>query len=277
MKPFLSTKDFMLSQEVFELYYHQELDMLETKPKPTDLGKYYSSEAYISHSDGKHSFFEKVYQYAKQFTIRKKVRLLRKYRGIQSKLLDLGAGTGDFLSHAKAKNWHINGVEPNSRARALAFKKGVVLNKEWDSLQGNSFDVITLWHVLEHLPDLKERIEAIVELLDPNGTLIVAVPNFKSFDAKYYKAFWAGYDVPRHLWHFSKDAISQLFETHGMDTIKIKPMWLDAFYVALLSERYKKRNFPWLRALSIGAWSNLLGLFTKEYSSHCYVLQKAQR
>ncbi len=274
MKLFLKTKDFSVSKEDFELHHDIELDMLVTKPQPKNLNLYYESEAYISHTDAKTSFLDKVYHIVKRHSLKKKLRLITALSDGEQTLLDFGAGTGDFLTTAKNAQWKVEGVEPNKNARLKADKKGVRLVKDLTSLKAKKFKVITLWHVLEHLPDLKKQIADLTSMLDNKGTLVVAVPNFKSFDAKHYGRFWAAYDVPRHLWHFSKKAIEKLFQEQGMEVVGIKPMVFDAYYVSLLSEKYKKGHQNFIRAFHIGFLSNLKAKRSKEYSSHIYLLQK---
>jgi 2-polyprenyl-3-methyl-5-hydroxy-6-metoxy-1,4-benzoquinol methylase len=174
---------------------------------------------------------------------------------------------------AKKQNWKTAGVEPNSFARKKANEKGVNLHSELKEFSENKFDVITLWHVLEHLPDLESQIKIIVSLLAENGTLVIAVPNFKSYDANHYGKFWAAFDVPRHLWHFSKKSIEKLFAKHKMELVKIKPMVFDSFYVSLLSEKYKSGKQNFIRAFWTGLKSNSKGNSSKEYSSHIYILK----
>lgn len=277
MKSYLKTSDHFLSKESFELLYDEEMDMLVTHPIPNDITKYYESKDYISHSDGEGSFFEKTYQWVKRINLYNKISLVKKYAGSSRTLLDVGAGTGNFLIGARRKGWKVSGVEPNTDARRLASEKGIELQKNLNAINGEKFQIITLWHVLEHLPNLKESVQQLSELLEDDGTLIVAVPNFKSYDAQFYKSYWAAYDVPRHLWHFSRKAIENLFSYNYMELIKVKPMWFDSFYVSLLSEQYKKGKKNWFKAAWIGFWSNVKGIFSKEYSSHIYILQKAKR
>ena len=276
MKSYLKTNDFFLSNEAFELLYDENLDMLVTSPQPIDIEKYYETDNYISHSDGENTLLEKVYQSIKNRNLQKKVALIEKYTKDDKTLLDVGAGTGDFLRHAKNKGWKIFGVEPNTNARKLASQKEIGLEKDLDTIQEMRFSVITLWHVLEHLPNLRENIERLSHKLEEGGTLIVAVPNFKSYDAKYYGRFWAAYDVPRHLWHFSRTAIARLFLKERMELKKVKPMWFDSFYVSLLSEEYKTGKKNWIKAGWYGLVSNISGMITKEYSSHIYILQKSK-
>ncbi len=274
MKLFLKTKDFSISQEAFELYHDDELDMLISKPQPEYLDAYYESEVYISHTDANKSFIDRLYQYVKRFSIRKKLKLINYYSKKRKTLLDVGAGTGDFLITANSNGWHAEGVEPSHKARAKALEKGISLIDRLEAIPNKKYNVITLWHVLEHLPDLENQILKLVWHLEESGTLIIAVPNFKSYDATYYKEFWAAYDVPRHLWHFSKTAIEKLFAKHEMKIIKVKPMLFDSFYVSLLSEKYKTGRQNIFKAFVLGLWSNIVAIRSKEYSSHIYVLQK---
>ncbi|WP_127140381.1 class I SAM-dependent methyltransferase [Flagellimonas marinaquae] len=276
MKLFLKTKDFSVSGEHFELHWDEELDMLVTRPQPEELAKYYDSEDYISHTDSKSSFTDKLYQLIKAKTLKNKIQIIENQLVNTRTLLDLGAGTGDFLITAQKYGFQVVGVEPNEKARRLAEAKGLKLLPDLDKLSSERFQAITLWHVLEHLPNLQGQISSLVQLLDDDGVLVIAVPNFKSWDARHYKSHWAAYDVPRHLWHFSKTAISKLFAPHGMEVVKIKPMWFDAFYVSLLSEKYKGNKFYWPFAFFVGLWSNVKAVFTKEHSSLIYILKKAE-
>ena len=274
MKLFLKTKDFSVSGESFELFKDEELDMLVTRPQPENLSKYYESEDYISHTDSKKSLMDKLYQAVKRKNLQNKLQLIENQSNNPKSLLDIGAGTGDFLLLAKTNGFEVTGVEPNGKARQLSSQKGIHLHQEIRKVEGQKFDAITLWHVLEHLPDLDGQIKTMVSLLEDEGVLIIAVPNFKSFDADHYGRYWAAYDVPRHLWHFSKTSIAKLFDRHGMGVIAIKPMWFDAFYVSLLSEKYKGNKRYWLSAFLIGLWSNLSAVFSKEHSSLIYILKR---
>ena len=249
--------------------------MLITDPQPELLDRYYDSENYISHTDARRNFLEHLYHSIKNYSLNKKCALAKNYAGEHKSLLDIGAGTGDFLLKAKNKGWEVKGIEPNSLARSKALEKGLELHKDMEGCKDQKFELVTLWHVLEHLPDLETQIANIVSVIPKNGTLIIAVPNFKSYDARYYKKYWAAYDVPRHLWHFSRKAIPKLFSKHHMQVIKTKPMIFDAFYVSLLSEKYSRGKINYLRAFFVGLKSNLLAWKTSEYSSIIYVLKKS--
>lgn len=250
--------------------------MLSTWPQPEDLAPYYESGDYISHTDAKNSPLERMYQAVKRINLAKKVQYIDNQYDTAKTLLDIGAGTGDFLLKAKSKGFEVAGMEPNAKARELALQKGVPLAADWQQLPEGSFRYITLWHVLEHLPDLEQQIQRIVSRLEDGGTLLVAVPNFKSYDAQHYGSHWAGYDVPRHLWHFSRTAIAKLFAPHGMEIQTIKPMWFDAFYVSLLSEKYRANRWPWLKAFWVGLCSNLRAMGSGEYSSLIYILERKE-
>lgn len=275
---FLTVKDHSVSEEIFELYHDETLDMLITSPQPDleNLGKYYESEDYISHTDNKRSLFEKVYHFVKNIALKNKLNLINAEQSQKGKILDIGAGTGDFLLTAKNDGWETVGVEPSDRAKNIAKQKGISFVNEMDSLEKNSFDVITMWHVLEHVPNLEEQIKELKRLLKPSGTLIVAVPNFKSFDAKHYKEFWAAYDVPIHFWHFSKTAIQKLFAKENIKLEKVLPMKFDSFYVSLLSEKYKTGKMNYIKAFFIGLQSNWKAKQNSEYSSRIYILKNNQ-
>ncbi|WP_296146334.1 class I SAM-dependent methyltransferase [uncultured Flavobacterium sp.] len=277
-KHFLTVKDNSVSKETFELLYDENLDMLVTSPQPDEnnLGKYYESEDYISHTDGKRSLFEKAYHFIKNIALKNKLSLINDLNKSKGNILDIGAGTGDFLLVAKNNGWKAVGIEPSEKARNIAKAKGVELKLNLSDFENNSFDIITMWHVLEHVPNLEEQIKELKRLVKPNGSILIAVPNFKSFDANYYKEFWAAYDVPRHLWHFSKTAIKKLFAKEDLELVEILPMKFDSFYVSLLSEKYKTGKMNYIKAFSVGLKSNLKAKKNFEYSSHIYVIKNTE-
>ena len=275
LKHFLNVKDYSVSQEIFELLYDENMDMLITNPQPSldKLPSYYESVDYISHTDGNKSLFEKAYQFVKSIALKNKIKLINS-QSSKGRILDIGAGVGDFLSIAKNNGWQTIGIEPSDKAKNIAKKKGVSFVENLSDLESNSFDVITMWHVLEHVPDLENQIKELKRLIKPFGTVIIAVPNFKSFDAHYYGNFWAAYDVPIHLWHFSKTSIKKLFAKEKLELVKVLPMKFDSFYVSLLSEKYKTGKLNFIKAFYIGLKSNWKGNQNSEYSSHIYVLKR---
>lgn len=277
---YLKVKDFSVSKEEFELKINEEFGFLETHPQPKkeSLSKYYESDEYISHTNTKRNLFEKAYHFVRETTIKKKLKLINSFGFKDKTILDIGCGTGHFLQICDKNGWQITGVEPDESAKKIA--NSITNNSVKDietlySFEKNSFDVITLWHVLEHLPDLEKQVKLFEKLLKPDGRLIIAVPNHKSFDAKYYKSFWAAYDVPRHLWHFNRESIERLMGKLNLKLIKTLPLWFDSFYVSMLSEKHKTGKMNMIKAICIGLWSNLKALGSKEVSSHIYIIKKA--
>lgn len=272
---YLKVKDYSVSQKEFSLYQDTSIDLLATTPQPTsdELGSYYESEDYISHTDSSRSWFEKIYQLIKKTAIQQKLKLVLAEQKNKGTLLDIGCGTGDFLAAAKSSGWQVKGYEPNEKARKIALQKDVELTDSTEDLKDNSVDVITMWHVLEHVPDVKAQITELKRLVKPGGTIIIAVPNYKSFDAHHYQNHWAAYDVPRHLWHFSKKSIQSLFAAQGLELVQVKPMWFDSFYVSLLSEKYRTGKMNMIQGFWIGLRSNISGMRTKEFSSHIYIIK----
>ena len=273
LTPLLNCKDNTVSGKYFEVMMHQEYEMLVTSPVPKNLENYYKSETYISHTDSKKTFFDKIYQGVKNHTLKQKLILLNSFKSGSKSVLDFGAGTGDFLKICKNNNWQVLGIEPSAEARENAVKKGIYLKENLLDINNQKFDVITLWHVLEHVENLKSTIKVLKSLLQPEGRIVVAVPNYKSYDAKFYKEHWAAYDVPRHLWHFSQKAIHKLFLEVEMIVEETLPMKFDSYYVSLLSEKYKTGKSNPAKAFYRGFLSNISAKSTSEYSSLIYVIK----
>ena len=273
LKPFLNCKDYTVSKESYEVMLNQEYEMLVTSPIPVDLENYYKSEDYISHTDSKKSLLNKVYQTVRNYTLNKKLALINSFETEGKNILDVGAGTGDFLKVCKTNGWNTFGIEPSSSARNIAESKNVILGEKLEDIHNKKFDVISLWHVLEHVENLKDYISNLKKLLKENGKLIIAVPNFKSYDANYYKEHWAAFDVPRHIWHFSQTAIKKLFSEEDMIIEKTLPMIFDSYYVSLLSEKYKSGKMKPLSSLYRGFISNRKARTTSEYSSLIYIIK----
>jgi len=284
----LKVKDHSVSGEIFELIENKTYGFLETTPQPKEekLSEYYKTEDYISHTDSKRNVLEKVYHVVRSISLQRKLKLINSFSSTNTQhintevksLLDVGCGTGDFLQVAQNNKWQVSGIEPNQEARDIANRKTSNTVSKTEQLlvfKKHSFDVITLWHVLEHLPNLEEQVSVFKSLLKENGTLIIAVPNYKSYDAKHYKNFWAALDVPRHLWHFNQDSISKLFAKENMKVVKTLPMQFDAYYVSLLSEKYKSGFMNPFKAFWFGFLSNIKGRRSGEYSSLIYVLKNS--
>jgi len=277
-KTYLEVQDYFLSKEKFTIVNCTNCGFrfLNPRPIPTELGKYYESSEYISHSNNKSGITNKLYQVVRKFTLRQKYVLVKNLISSGKTILDIGCATGEFLNEFRKYGWTTYGVEPNFHARESA-KKNYELNvcseEEMSNFLDSSFDVITMWHVLEHVSGLIDRINEIARLLKNNGVLLVAVPNSKSFDADYYGKFWAAYDVPRHLYHFSPDTIKRLFEKYGFVLQKTLPMKFDAFYVSLLSEKYKMGKTNYFHAFWNGLRSNMHASNEKNYSSLIFVFK----
>jgi len=274
LEPFLECKDYTVSGELYHVKKNTEFDMLVTVPVPKNLGDYYKSENYISHTDSKKSVLDKVYQSVKNITLKRKLKVINSFGTSTKNILDVGAGTGDFLKVCKDNSWNVFGTEPDLDARNIAAKKEIILHKDLSKIKNSKFDVITLWHVLEHVENLQKYISELENLLSEKGRLIIAVPNYKSYDAKYYKQHWAAFDVPRHLWHFSQTSIAKLFSEVDMIVEKTLPMKFDSYYVSLLSEKYKSGKMNPVKSFQRGFTSNLKAKGTNEYSSLIYVLKK---
>lgn len=276
IRPFRTCKDFTVSLETFTVNRCDVCTLAITSPRPDseNLGQYYQSEDYISHSGKSAGLMGPLYKMARKFALGWKARIV-KNKNRPGLALDFGCGTGDFIKTLKTKGWTVEGVEPSDLARTKAeLVTGQKLHASLSSLTTPQFDAITAWHVIEHVPELNAVIQQLTKLLKKDGTIFIAVPNYESPDAKKYKDFWAGYDVPRHLWHFSRKSMTLLLETHGLHIKEIVPMKLDAYYVSMLSERYrhgKKRSLGnFLRGLISGFGSNLAA-DSNNYSSLIYV------
>jgi SAM-dependent methyltransferase len=238
-----SCKDYTVSHETFQIKICGSCALGITTPRPDSekLDQYYLSDEYISHSGNTTGIVGSLYRTARKVTLGWKQKLAESQVSSKNKsVLDFGCGTGEFLLTMKKKGWTIAGVEPSNLAREKADNLlGITTLQSLKGLGKNKFSAITLWHVLEHVPDLNETLSTFHQLLDKHGALFVAVPNYQSSDAQHYKQYWAGFDVPRHLWHFSKESMTQLLNRNGFELATIKPMILDSFYISLLSEKYQ--------------------------------------
>ncbi|MFK7748898.1 MAG: class I SAM-dependent methyltransferase [Kordia sp.] len=275
----ITVKDHSVSGEEFQLIFNEALEMYTTEPQPSldKLASYYESEDYISHTDAKRNLFEKMYHWVRTYMLSKKMSIVDTHtKSDTKKVLDIGCGTGDFLAMAKKYKWDIAGIEPDAQARKIAAEKTAIEihTNDWLSeIADNSFDAITMWHVLEHVPNLEEQIQTLKRIIKPNGSIFVAVPNFKSHDATHYKELWAAYDVPRHLWHFSQQSIKSLFGKENLKVVKILPMKFDAYYVSLLSEKHKTGKMNPIKGFYRGFVSNFKAISSSEYSSLIYVIK----
>ncbi len=271
----LEAKDHLVSGQNFDLYHDALWDMMLTLPVPDDLESYYKSTAYKPHHHKNTSLTDRLYNWVRKRNYAYKFCLMKQFNPNMQSVLDYGTATGEFLGFLMEKTIKVFGVEPNKNARRIANE--ITKNNVKVSIDEliDKYDAITLWHVLEHVPDIDNLIEKLKARLNDNGILVIAVPNFKSYDARHYQEFWAAYDVPRHLWHFSPLAIQKLFEKHQMKLVGQKPLFFDSFYVSLLSEQYKTGKKNWIKSFFTGLKSNWKARKTGSYSSLIYILQAA--
>lgn len=281
INPLLTVKDHSVSKQEFVVWQcaHCSLRFTQDVPDEDSIGPYYSSPDYISHSNTNKGAINQLYQKVRNYTLDQKAGLIIGQTVREGKVLDIGAGIGAFLNTMKRKGWEVTGVEPDESARKQAFDLfGLSLHEPGllKELPPASFDAITLWHVLEHVHQLHHYIEELKTLLKPQGKIFIAVPNYNSVDSSIYRSYWAAYDVPRHLYHFTPKSMDVLVKQHGLRITSQKPMWFDSFYISLLSSRYKNGKTNWIGAGLSGLRSNLTALFAKDRcSSMIYIIEKA--
>lgn len=285
-KQHIDCKDFTLSQEIFSIVKCSGCSFLFTNPRPgeNEIGVYYKSDDYISHTGTSKGLINKLYHWVRNYTLKGKLKLIKQHHSAAKSILDYGAGTGEFLSVMRANGFEVTGLEPSTEARARAKEvSGIDLrdNSELPVLSANTYDVITLWHVLEHVHRIGETLHELNRVLTDDGLLLIAVPNSASFDAHHYKTYWAAYDVPRHLYHFQVETMEKLLLKYGFTVEKVLPMWFDSFYVSMLSEKYANGNAKstgiagLFSAFYYGFTSNLKGMIDKRnFSSLMYVVRK---
>jgi len=281
--PYLRCTEHFNSKEVFDLYKCPACNFLFTQDCPEEnyIGKYYESDDYISHSDSSEGIQNKIYHLVRKAMLHKKKRLIKNVTGLPNgSLLDIGSGTGHFAHTMKEDGWKVKGVEINNKARDFAisnFDLEIIDPGQISSLKENSFDCITLWHVLEHFHDPFKYASDAIRLLKPGGVCVIALPNSNSYDAKYYQEHWAGYDVPRHLWHFTTNTFRIFSTKTGFAVENIKNLPLDVFYISILSEKYRNSKLPFLMGVLKALPFAILSLFNlKRSSSVIYILRKTR-
>ncbi len=276
---FLECADFSISKEKFNIVKCASCGFIFTNPRPEEnkIAKYYNSEIYISHHANKKGLIPWAYRIIRNIQFVNKTNLIKGFFKTPVSILDIGCGTGDFLGFCKSLQWQTTGVEPSLEARQLASEKKItVYDLNYLNTTNDTFDAITMWHVLEHVHNLAERLQQLSARLKENGIIVIAVPNHNSKDAKHYGPAWAAYDVPRHLSHFTTTSIQNLFKPYGFKLECVLPMKYDAYYVSIKSEENKNRGFIASLFLGVvnGIKSNLLARNNKEYSSLIYVFKK---
>jgi 2-polyprenyl-3-methyl-5-hydroxy-6-metoxy-1,4-benzoquinol methylase len=281
-KSLFRCKDFRITDEMFDIHICTNclFAMTFPQPLPSEIGKYYQTVDYVSHSETTKGIVNKLYHFVRTKNTKDKLKLINRFSTSQTDLLDVGCGVGYFLSVCKKDGWHVEGVEINEGARSTAETRiGQPIYSSTNALEasGKKFNVITLWHVFEHLHDINASFVQLKRLLKPGGLLILATPNHTSADAAYYGEYWAAYDVPRHLSHFSPLSMKLLVEKHEMRLDTTVAMKFDAYYVSMLSEGLKEHKRGKISALlhgfRQGYLSNRIAKKTGNYSSLVYIIK----
>jgi SAM-dependent methyltransferase len=275
---FLDCKDYTVSRETFSIVSCSSCGFQFTNPRPdlAKIGTYYKSEEYVSHSNTSKGLINKLYKIIRNYTLSRKLKLVSSFSAGRI-ILDVGCGTGQFLDACKRAGWNVRGIEPDIDAREYGINHyglDVKAEQELAQLSDASFDIITMWHVLEHVYNLQDRVKELKRLIKKDGVIIIAVPNCSSHDAIYYKESWAAYDLPRHLYHFKPNDIETLFGNLGMSVELVLPMKFDSYYVSLLSEKYLTGQFNYIKAFYRGFKSNRLAKVDgRTYSSQIYIIK----
>lgn len=277
----LTCEDHLVSHRKFEIVICSicGLGVTQNVPTPEHIGAFYKSESYISHSDTKEGLINSLYHQVRSVMLRRKQRLVERYATVGSKsLLDIGCGTGYFLSHMKHQGWRVTGTEPDPDARIIAgnqLGQPILDSPEIFDLQPDSYSVITMWHVLEHVFELHDYLGQIHTLLSENGVLVIAVPNYLSYDAATYREYWAAYDVPRHLWHFTPESIHRLVQPLGFTSLHRQIMPFDPFYISMVSERYRQAQGSMVKGIIRGGVSLCRSMWNiNRASSIIYVFRR---
>jgi 2-polyprenyl-3-methyl-5-hydroxy-6-metoxy-1,4-benzoquinol methylase len=273
--------DFFLTKKEFPVFRCTECGFTFTQdyPEENDMGQFYESVDYISHSDTSNGLSNKLYRIVRKRMLRRKKNIIWNATGLKTgSILDIGSGTGYFAGTMKAAGWEVKGIEISEKARNFAishFGVDIISPDKISKIESESFDCITLWHVLEHFHDPFRYVAEIIRLLKPGASCIIALPNCSSYDAEYYKSYWAAWDVPRHLWHFTPATFRLFCKKSGLNLENLKELPLDVFYISQLSEKYKGSPLPLLRGISKAIIFALVSVFRPERtSSVIYILRK---
>ncbi len=272
---YFTAKDHLVSSEEFKIVWDKEKQIAQTLiPDGIDLSSYYNSESYHSHKNKNTSIKDRIYFFIQNLMFRFKRDLINRY-STGGKLLDYGSGVGNFSKFMSNNGFNVLAIEPDKRAMKTSIRKSISTISSLEMLSDKErFNTITLWHVLEHIPDPYKIITELKLHLDKKGIMLIAVPNLNSYDCLYYKSNWAALDVPRHIWHFTSPGIQMLIQDAGFELVNRHPLWFDAFYISYLSEDYLGNRWPLLKGFFIGLTSNIKAFFSGEYSSIIYVFRK---
>ncbi len=194
--------------------------------------------------------FRLAYGMVRAMNARWKLRQLRRHAPGAETLLDFGAGDGAFAAYVARHGFAARAVEASAFARSAAARRGVTAVGSLEELGAARFDIITAWHVLEHLDDPRAALRGWHDRLLPGGVLFVAVPNFASTDAAAYGEAWAPLDLPRHRHHFTPDSLSRVVAEAGLSVESLAALPFDGLFSVWESERRATGGFRVGRAIA---------------------------
>jgi len=261
-KPYVTIKDILNINSFTIAQCDCGFCFVNPRPSEKELKKYYHTDDYLPHSKGKGVLFL-LYRIVQKISFYNKFLLLR---NLKEKIthLDYGGGDGRFSNYVNSKeNATSSFYDPYYKNSLNAdFKK-------------KEYNIITLWHVLEHAYDLDILFENIEKSLENRGKLVVAVPNFDSLERNIYKENWAAYDLPRHLYHFNNISLEKLLRSKGYKIIDKKRMLFDTFYISILSSM-KISNISVIKSLFVALFISIKVIIKgPEFSSSLlYVCEK---
>jgi len=274
-KRLFSARGDIFSGGAYDILYDEEYGIAKTHiKKKGKLGSFTSEQEYLPHSKREFKLINLIYSFVRTGMFFYKLKKIKKFFSENDKILDVGCGTGEFLYYMKKKKYSVFGIEPNKNAREISFSNGINVYPRINQVKDIKFKAITLWHVLEHLPDPTDAVKMYYKMLDKDGILVIAVPNLESHDANYYKECWAAWDLPRHLWHFAPRGLLKLVQEEGFIKELIFPLWFDALYISYLSEKNSSNRFSFIRGILKGIYFNLKSIKTRKHSSLTFVFRK---
>jgi SAM-dependent methyltransferase len=259
--------------EVFPLVQCSQCGFVYLSPRPSQesIGSHYEDEGYHPHQAEAAGVVDRIYRISRDWNLRYKRWMVESHHR-KGALLDFGCGTGEFLAEMRANGWQVTGVEPAAQARAVAEGLGVRASADLEGCDG-PYDVITLWHVLEHVHEAAGQFRRLCELLTPGGILVMALPNIGSVDSRAYGANWVALDAPRHLFHFRPQDVRRFAVARGLTPAGGGVLPLDTPYNVLLSEQLAgqvvrgTRLFGLFRAIRVALAASIRGAIDRSRSS----------
>ena len=272
---YCTSKDKLVSNELFSVYFNKNFTVAKTKiEEDEDMYRFYESNNYRPHQTIQNTLTDKIYFISRKLMLYFKYKTIEPYVSSKS-ILDYGCGNGEFLNYVSKRGLNGVGVEKSNHSQKICKKKDLKVFPTIQGLTNKRFDIISLWHVLEHVSNPSKTISSLSTILSNRGHFVIAVPNIQSIDSQVFKSEWAALDVPRHIWHFTAQGLIGLFKKQGYVLIKKRPLILDAYYISLLSAKRKKLIFPWLVSILIGTISNLIAIFSGNFSSNIFIFRRS--